>query len=86
MKHTKPSRINMPKCDLCLFILNEFILGTMPPILLYGEKDPYVIGQYESGSKIFSTEDESIEDEEYRGWTCSLDNKMLQTVVEHNPH
>ena len=43
-----------------------------------------MIALYEGGSRNFAVE-MSLENEEGRGRTCSLDNEQLQAVVEQNP-
>ena len=48
--------MNMPKRDICLFILHKLKFGKIPPKLLsisteHEDRDPRVIDQYEGGSK-----------------------------------
>ena len=82
--------INKPKCDLQLLMLYKSKLEhnaskysiNINRAWVKGSTCDQTVWRY---FQKFCRRDESLEDDEGRGQACSLENKLLQAVVEKNP-
>ena len=82
LKQTKPSWMNIPKRDLCLFMLHEFKLGHDA-----SQTSTNINSTWGEGSKCnwtvrkrfqkFRSENKNLDDEKIRGRVCIFDNKQL---------
>ncbi|XP_029651977.1 histone-lysine N-methyltransferase SETMAR-like [Octopus sinensis] len=80
----------MTKKDLRLLSLHEFKLGYNA--FQTAANIDRVWGEESTSDRTvrrwflrFLSGNVSFEDEEGRGWSCSLDNEQLKAIVEHNP-